>query len=882
MTDWEIVRADAQNLVCEPWGNEANTSVKTSLCLQGAGKYGSKITWSSSDKRVITDFGRVIRPKWNQEPACVTMTATVICADAAETRKFQFTVLPDEPFVDPQYESDQSFFEKLDDIKEEIAKIKATARDGRIKKAKQELVRYLRQKKYSVPEQQRFGLPDGLTGICRMMSVGVSSLQRCDRFYIGAFSTNACDYEKHRIPLLPTGLKNGATVTYDISALYNETVGAYVIGSAYADSAMRPILEITTDFGIYSFCCTDCAALGAGKNAKCALNRRKELPVKLFGAFWGDETFHSLFQFCIDGLEGEIKEANLILYAKKDMQLEGEKELLILMFPENIWEGSKARWSDFKWQFANRNGLPQPDKWIEEAGFDFEYLYQRTRFLHFPWLEEEYKKTGNEDLLYYMIKTMTDFIKAQGMPRTYTSGHEHIGSAWRNDTISQTLCGGWPRGLDAAGRIDSFSKVFGTLVKSEHMTSDACTAILKYAWDSCDALAFKSLTKPVTNLRQFEVVGLLHAAAVFCDFKEQPAWIEKANETMEQMIFSVTLEDGTYRETTGGYNESVCKNFIQFKKVSIESGAVQSAQFDERLKKFAQYNVLLQGPNGESLQYGDSGTGIAEKILYPELLDWFKDEELAFLLTRGACGKRPEWTSRRFPVSGASVLRSDWGIDAVYLFTQARGGGAHGHQDDNHITLIAGGNILLTDAGIFTYTEEDSFRKWGKSPLAHNTICINEMAQIYGAEPGVCHEFKTDAFRDIVYQGTNRYEGFIYNRRIEYIKPDLLFITDEIIPENPEQKNDYKQPWHMLPTAKMSFDYAHNCLRSHFEHGANLLICSLDNDVVLKQEMGWYDYGYQQLSENPFGYFEKTGVKGRVSFHTLLKILDLGSGKNVI
>lgn len=880
MTNWEIVKFDAQNLVCEPWGNESNTAVKTSLRLQDTGKCGSKITWSSSDKSVITEFGRVIRPKWNQEPTCVTMTAVITYADATAVREFQFTVLPDESFVDPQYETDQSFFEKLDERKGEVAKMKETARSGKIREAKAELLQYMRQKEY--PEREwKVGLPDDLTGICRMMSTGVSSLQRCDRFYIGTFSAATCDYAKQKIPLRLTGLKNGATVTYDISSLYNEMVGIKIAGNQYGDESMRPVLELVTDSQVYLFSCADCAVLGAGKNAKNAFNIQKELQVKLFGEFWGDETFHSLLKFHINHIVGEIKEANLILHVKKDMQQSGEKELLILMFPENIWEGSKTKWSDFKWQFANRNGLPQPDKWVEEAGFDFEYLYQRTRFLHFPWMEEEYKQNQNEELLYCMIKTMTDFIKAQGMPRTYTGGHEHIGSAWCNDTISRTLCGGWPRGLDAAERIDSFSKVFGTLVKSEYMTPDACITILKYAWDACDALAFKSLTKPITNLRQFEVTGLLHAAAVFDDFKEQPAWIKKGNEIMEQMMFSVTMEDGTYRETTGGYNESVCQNFIQFKKLSMENGSEQSVQFDERLKKFAQYNALLRGPNGESLQYGDCGAGTMQGILYPELIDWFGEEELTFLLTRGVYGKRPEWTSFHFQISSTIMLRSGWETEAVYLFTQARGGGSHGHQDDNHITLIADGNILLTDAGIFTYTEDDAYRKWGKSPLAHNTICINEMAQIYGAEPGICHEFITDALCDIICQGTNRYEGFTYNRRIVFIKPNLFLITDELIPEDLEQENNYKQPWHMMPAANMSFDYEHNCLRSHFEKGANLLIRSLDCDVVLTRNMGWYDYGYQQLAENPFGCFEKTGVKGCTSFHTVLKIFDSDSKENV-
>ena len=870
MTESEIVQFDISQLGCRPWGGEDGNAVKTSLDLCDRGKLGSRIVWSSSNPAVVSSLGRVIRPKWGEPPAQVTMTAAVSCGGISREKRFDLTVVPDGVFTDPGYDSDESFFGKLDYRKAGLKTVKKCVETGDYPGAKEELLQYFQRKHFKRETFEKFP-----TGMSEMMISGVSTLQRCDRYYKGEFQVASEEYEEQKIPLQCESLSNGVTVTYDLCAKHNESIGIKIAGSAFEDTHMRPALEVVTAAGTKRFECQDSAVVGAGGSADRPLKLQKELYVKMFGEFWGGGTFHSLIRFQIGGLKSAVERASLILYAKKDLALDGAKELLVLLFPQNTWDSSNVKWNDFKWQSANRGGLPEPDAWDLEDGFDFEYLFQRVRFKHFPWLLEEYRQSGKEEILYYLIKTMTDFIRAKGMPYTYRPGqHEHIGNAWRDDTTSQTLCGGWPRGLDAAERIQAFASVFGELVQSRYMTAEICTGILKYTWDACHALAFQSLTKPVTNLRQFEVMGLFKAAVVFSEFQEQPEWIKAVNQTLEDMMLSVTLEDGTYNETTGGYNMSVCQNFIDFKKQCMENGYAQSEAFEARLKKFARYNVLLQGPDGESLQYGDQAAGRYEGIQFPELIEWFQDAELTYLLTRGKQGKRPEWTSYRFPVSGAAMLRSDWGRDAVYLFTQARGGGAHGHQDDNHITLLAGGRVLLTDAGIFTYTPDDPYRRWGVSPLAHNTVCINELEQEYWKGLGVCQEFITAPFCDILTQSTSRYRGFSYTRKIVFVKPAVFLVTDEIVPEDETQENWYRQPWHMLPTAKISFDYKEKTIRSNDTDGPNILIQSLDNDVQLRREQGWYDYGYQQLTENPFGYFERRDVKGRVVFHTMMRIGD--------
>lgn len=823
------------------------------------------MTWKSGNKNVITDMGRVIRPSYLEKAEIVTMTATLEYEDEIREKTFSVNVMADEIFKDPQYLSDKEFFDKLNYSLPGMNSVFKHVNKHAYNLAKEELLYYYKRREVTDTTRD----PKYL-GMCYMMANGFSTLQKSERYYKGEGAACSTEYQKVIIPIQPEGIEDGVTVTYDINAKYNECTGLYIAGNKYFEDSMRPYLEITTKRGLKRYKCIDCALLRSGKYREEILGNLEELYVKTFGPFLGDDTYHSILKFHISGIEADIIAVNLILFTKKDIALSGNKEFYVILFPENMWNGESATWSQFKWQFSNRNGIPDLDTYDIQEEFDFEYSFQRVRFMHFKWIVQAYYETNDERFLYYIIKTMTSFIKMQGHARTYVR-EAHVGSGWANNEVNQTLCGGWPRGLDAAIRMESFSEVFNDIVKSKYMTPDCFGAIMKYIYDSCDGIAFKSITEPISNLRQFEIVGMFKMALQVPEIKEQQNWIRRTQEVMENMMITVTLEDGTYRETTGGYNFGVFSNFVNFKRQCMESGIILSPAFEERIQKFAVYNALLQGPNGESLQYGDQGAGKILNSAYKELGNWYEDEELRYLLTRGEQGKRPNWTSCHFPKSNAVMLRSDWGKDASYIWIQARGGGSHGHQDDNHITVIADKRVLLTDAGIFTYTADDPFRIWGTSPVAHNTIIINDLSQVYGKE-GKTECFTSNDVFDRVTMVSNRYEGFKFERTLTFMKPDYVLVEDVVIPENMEAANDYKQLWHMLPTANISFDENKNMMQSNFEKGANIQVYSLDKNATLQKDVGWYDYGYQQLSENTYGYFMKKNVKGMVRFSTILKI----------
>jgi len=63
--------------------------------LPSVGTHGSTITWNSSNPAVVSNDGQtVVRPAYGQQPAGITMTATIVHGIVSETKLFELMVVP--------------------------------------------------------------------------------------------------------------------------------------------------------------------------------------------------------------------------------------------------------------------------------------------------------------------------------------------------------------------------------------------------------------------------------------------------------------------------------------------------------------------------------------------------------------------------------------------------------------------------------------------------------------------------------------------------------------------------------------------------------------------------------------------------------------------
>jgi len=158
-----------------------------------------------------------------------------------------------------------------------------------------------------------------------------------------------------------------------------------------------------------------------------------------------------------------------------------------------------------------------------------------------------------------------------------------------------------------------------------------------------------------------------------------------------------------------------------------------------------------------------------------------------------------------FPRTGTAILRS------TNLTVVADAGGfgpfraGHSHSDTLSVIAHASGEEILVDAGTYTYMGDSRWRDWFRSSAAHNTVRIDgkDQAVAFGpfgwaTKPQVnVKEWLTAPAYDFL-DASCRYSidgaEVGHRRRVLLIKPDVVFILDEI--EGAEGEHLVEQFWH--------------------------------------------------------------------------------------
>ena len=206
-------------------------------------------------------------------------------------------------------------------------------------------------------------------------------------------------------------------------------------------------------------------------------------------------------------------------------------------------------------------------------------------------------------------------------------------------------------------------------------------------------------------------------------------------------------------------------------------------RYRAKLKQMAEFLRAIAGPSGRLPLLGDddggclslpigrpSGVGISQSKLFP-------DAGLAVM----TCGD-----------THAIVDAGPFG--ALHA--------GHSHSDTLSIVLRSGSAEILIDPGTYTYTAEPKWRDWFRGTAAHNTIRIDARDQAVMAGPfrwvGKPRvnilDWRTNTERDIL-EAECRYAGFTHRRRVEFRKPDVFLITDDV--SGPPGLHDVEQFWHL-------------------------------------------------------------------------------------
>ncbi len=478
-SDQEKVEAEIADLTADPWNHEPHDAVITSLDLRTEGLYGTTISWSSNNPNVISESGLVTRPRSDKQNETVTMTATVTSGGVTMQRQFEYTVLKDEEYTDPDWISDEDFFGvwngarwinkgKFDYSISGLNGVETAVKEGDYAKAKEELLTYMKTRNQASPVAGA----SRNSGWANMCISGIYNLQG-NAYYDGDGVVTSNDYQQISVPVTKGHIAKGGETTYSIIARNNELSTMLIAGTNYSDAIMRPKIELVVNGQTRTYDAVKSAMIRAGNYKDSNYGTEEELKVKIFGEFLGDETYRALINFDFSDLtdSDNVSSARLILYAKVEEQFVSQKSFIVNFEPTNTWDPGTVVWNTLTGYVYNYNGIPGGCTWDAVPGCDAEYTYQVPRFLAWRGLATEYEYTGDEKYAYFMIRDMMDFIWDKGGPYAYGGSGQ-----WPS---SGTIGMGWPRTLDTASRLEYWIGSWNAIVKSPYMTGETCSAILK-------------------------------------------------------------------------------------------------------------------------------------------------------------------------------------------------------------------------------------------------------------------------------------------------------------------------------------------------------------------------------------------------------------------
>lgn len=218
--------------------------------------------------------------------------------------------------------------------------------------------------------------------------------------------------------------------------------------------------------------------------------------------------------------------------------------------------------------------------------------------------------------------------------------------------------------------------------------------------------------------------------------------------------------------------------------------ATPDAEYLSKLERMAEYLHAVRGPSGLPPMLGDDdGGSLPAPISNPREAGKFE--------------------SRLFPDAGVGVMT----CGSTHAVIDAGNFGAlhsgHSHSDTLSIILRAGDDEILIDPGTYTYTGDPEWRDWFRGTSAHNTIRINGLNQAaiagpfrWTQQPEVAIlDWQTNSTRDVL-EAECRYAGFTHRRRVEFQKPAVFLITDDVL--GPPGEHEIEQFWHLGTLAARS------------------------------------------------------------------------------
>jgi heparinase II/III-like protein len=313
----------------------------------------------------------------------------------------------------------------------------------------------------------------------------------------------------------------------------------------------------------------------------------------------------------------------------------------------------------------------------------------------------------------------------------------------------------------------------------------------------------------------------LHALGLFfAPLARAAEWERLGAQVMREQMDRQISQDGSHFEQSTYYHVYALDMFLLHAILARPDG-----WYMERLRCMARYLHSVLGPAralpflgdddggrlfhpyGPRERFGRATMATASLVLHEPAWEWDAEDlnsQAVWWLGADVFQQNPRvgsWKSELFRNS-AMVMVS--GENQVIVKTAGFGprNAGHSHSDVLSIVARSGDEEILIDPGTYAYVGEPHWRDWFRGLEAHNCVRIDGLDQATAAGPFHWAKLpqvniissETSDERDVV-EAECRYAGFAHRRRVEFQKPDLVVVADEI--NGPPGEHSVEQLWHL-------------------------------------------------------------------------------------
>ncbi|MGQ9454685.1 MAG: heparinase II/III family protein [Armatimonadota bacterium] len=489
--------------------------------------------------------------------------------------------------------------------------------------------------------------------------------------------------------------------------------------------------------------------------------------------------------------------------AERDLALAQLAAEMKIMDAEGNMLSLGPNWNHLKW-WPTRGGVGLTREGIRK------YLalgYQVTG-------DSKYARAWNE-MLKAVLKSLPSPIKAGVIPPDakdippINAGGIAGGSMWS--------------GLAIGARLAHEFYYYAAFVNAPEFTWDVRAAFIFNLGDMADVLARQ---KGGGNWATQMYNHLFYFGMQFPEFARSREYAQLAFNGLLDNMRETLLPDGPIGESAG-YQMLVHQQYMEILDRADRLGMTIPDDIKARIERALEFHAYTITPDWHRPAFGDA---LADKPL--ELLkrgaQRFGREDMLWVATQGARGRKPAVTSVEFPYSKYYVMRSAWSPEALYMCIKNGRYTSHGHFDSLGFELHAYGNPLIVDPGIYIYGTPDAQRLI--STRSHSTVSVDGANLHNGGGPnqffaGECMDY----FRGVgpEYQGLSPDIRTV--RRVVFIKPDYWIVSD-VVEGTGRHRIDSRFHFSDLNAV---VDPASGIARTTKKTGGNLAILPVGQDGVL-------------------------------------------------